>query len=223
MTMFAWSFKWWIITATHSVTAWISKWLILAALMAGAHSATLAQPTPVPQPTPIVGEAWVAPPVVEQQAAEPTIAPAPAPELTPAPEQVAPCSFAQDITVADTALQDATTLGIARLTDALGCVPFTPGRGGIIVQFDPVWFSATSDPSGFDWTWVLAAAPFAGPTRVIINPQCWDRVNGDWSIVIAHELGHHLGWLDMDGNPYMACPLVEGEYYRSDLVVVCRP
>jgi len=178
------------------------------------YTATLAQPTPVPLA-----------PVIEQQVTVPTEAPVPVPTL--APVLVVPCSFAKNIAASDPVLQDAMVRGVARLTDVLGCVPFTLGNGGITVQFAGDWFTDTSDPGGIDWTWVPAAKPVGWLTDhpeldgVLINPRCWARVSGDWSIVIAHELGHHLGWLDLDGHPYMACPLVEGEYYRDDLVVVC--
>jgi len=134
------------------------------------------------------------------------------------------CPDALLLTVANPELQAATTQAVGRLTDALGCVPFVQEDNGHVVQFFPGWFSDTSDPSGFDWTWVPAGAfPSSHPTLVMVNPRCWERVDGDWSLGIAHELGHILGWADLDGHPYMTCPSITGEYYRSDLVVVCGP
>jgi len=135
----------------------------------------------------------------------------------------APCAFAQPIAIANPELQDATTRAVGRLTDALGCVPFTPGQGGVTIQFS-LGFFMNDDSSGFDWNWVPAAASWPGQSKIVrVNLRCWERVTGDWSLVIAHELGHELGWNDLDGHPYMTCPLVEGEYYRDDLAVVCGP
>ena len=166
----------------------------------------------------------------QAQAMAPTPAPAPpiASSVTLAP--VAPCDYAQPIVVVNPELQDVTVRAIERLTEILGCVPFTLGPSHLQIQFASEWFTDTFDPSGFDWTWVMAAAagapgwPDMGKWNGIpINPHCWERVTGDWSIVIAHELGHHLGWADMDGHPYMTCPLISGTWYRADLVVVCGP
>jgi len=135
-----------------------------------------------------------------------------------------PCAYAQPFSVVDFALEDATTRAVGRLTAVLGCVPFTPGPDGAVIMFDALFFD-NSDAFGFDWYWVPAAGflPDHQDKRILINPRCWARVDGDWSLAIAHELGHGLGWADMDGHPYMTCPLVAGEYYRSDLVVVCGP
>lgn len=156
------------------------------------------------------------------------VTPAPVPEPAVVAATPAVCPFARPIWVGDPALQAPTARAIERLTEALGCVPFTPGPDGAVVRFVPSCFTDTIDPTGFDWTWVPAMALARPPAMpdlegVAINPRCWERVEGDWSIIIAHELGHRLGWADMDGHPYMTCPLIVGTYYRADLVVVCGP
>jgi len=57
--------------------------------------------------------------------------------------------------------------------------------------------------------------------EIWINPDCWGVV-GDWSGVVAHELGHYLGWQHGDDHPYMWLAPPPGSYAQpSDLAIVC--
>ena len=155
-------------------------------------------------------------------AAIPTVAPTPEPVLFPTllPSTPSPLSAcAEQLTYrVDPALADTTARANVLLGEAwFGCLPFKQAEDGVIV----VEFSETQFEDDF-WYWVLAAAT-PGPGAVYVNQRCWDRVTADWASVLAHELGHNLGWSDLSDFPYMELGLMEGEHYRDDLVIVCGP
>jgi len=130
--------------------------------------------------------------------------------LGPCPEQL---TYRVDPALADVAARANVLLAEAWF----GCLPFALSDDGPII----VGFSEAQFESDF-WYWISAGAS-PGPGYVNINRRCWDRLDGDWAPTLAHELGHNLGWLDLDGHPYMELGLMAGEHYRNDLVVVCGP
>lgn len=153
-----------------------------------------------------------------RQAKAKKIKSAPGPIPVPTPVD-GPKYFAQTIYVVSPELEPYVRGAIALLARSLGYSPFqVTGPGGdieillrmpvlgdrIIAEAAPRWLN-----------------PWVEKQWININPYCFPRVGG-WEETIAHELGHMLGWRDLDGHPYMAVPLVSGTYYGDNLVVMCR-
>lgn len=125
----------------------------------------------------------------------------------------------QTVYIASPELESAVRGGIVLLADALGYSPFQIAGPDADIE-------------------VRLAIPFLGERVVTeavlkrvnpnldhswidVSPYCFSRVIGGWEVAIAHELGHMLGWQDLDGNPYMTMPLVAGEYYGDNWIVMC--
>lgn len=193
---------------------------------------TLALPLPIPTPfpTPVPPPTRYAPPAVLAPSPPPPPPPAPPPPPpSPAPTwpaATANCASSQVLTVSDPSLTISTEAAIGLLTDALGCVPFTVGDAGATVMFRD--FQATNLEFGRLSGWVnlsprlVAATGFFsdGHREIWVNSTCWPLVGG-WPEMIAHELGHLLGWRDMDGRPYMAAPIPQGARLGSNAIIEC--
>lgn len=155
------------------------------------------EPPPIPTPTPVTQ----------------TITPPLLPRATPAP--LTACASIQVVTVADSELAGVTQAGIDLLTEALGCVPFVLGEGGVSVAFHDFaksWYSLRL---------LSTVAGYAdGHWEVWVNPVCWSLVS-DWAETLAHELGHMLGWGDMDGHPYMTWPAPPGARVGPGSIIEC--
>lgn len=171
------------------------RYLLAAAMMWFAELASIsAPPTPMPTPQPI-----------------PTVAEATY-TATPAPVMVTPTPMPACTAVpqADATLAEATRRAVRLLEPSVGC-PSWAGVSVVVAQFDGTWER------------VLSRVRLYSPTHKVVevDATCL-AVVPDWAPVIAHELGHTLGWLDLDGHPYMSVARQSGTSYRpGDLAVVC--
>jgi len=153
--------------------------------------------------------------------------PAPHPIATPAPPPPTPlpaiqppappsglCQDALSIQVVDPELTSAVQAGVDLLTPYFGCQKFRLDGAGLPVKFGPVTSLLNAKVLGY------AHSTNSG-YEIWINPDCWGVV-GDWSGVVAHELGHYLGWQHGDDHPYMWLAPPPGSYAQpSDLAIVC--
>ncbi len=98
-------------------------------------------------------------------------------------------------------------------TDVFGCLKFQVDGQGAIIRFgDECWPGERI---------TACTRRSLTPVEIHVNPDCWP-ITGEWPRAFAHELGHILGYTDLDGNPYMtSSPPRPGTQYRSDGVVVC--
>lgn len=146
---------------------------------------------------------------------DPTPIAQPVAAATTAPALLGDCGSVQVVTITEPTLVNSTQVGIGLLTDALGCVPFRVGSGGTPVAFHDFadsWYSLRllSSVTGYS----------DGHWEIWVNPVCWPLVGG-WPETIAHELGHLLGWRDMDGHPYMAAPAPLGARVGPNAIIEC--
>ena len=156
-----------------------------------------------------------------------TSPPTPRPTVTPAPPPPAPlpavqppaapsgfCADALSIHVVDAALMGVVQAGVDLLTPYFGCQRFRIDGTGLPVKFGPVTPLLNARVLGY-------AHSTPESYEIWINPDCWGVV-GDWSGVVAHELGHYLGWQHGDDHPYMWLAPPPGSYAQpSDLAIVC--
>jgi hypothetical protein len=105
--------------------------------------------------------------------------------------------------------------GVDLLTPYFGCQKFRIDGTGLPVRFGPV--TALLNAKGLAYA---LSTPFS--YEIWVNRDCWGPVS-DWSAVIAHELGHYLGWQHGDDHPYMWLSPPPGSYARpGDLTLVCN-
>jgi hypothetical protein len=175
-----------------------------------APSPVLPSPRQVPVPAPTVAPRPVTP--------APTVAP---PPVTPAPAvQPAPaaawglCADAISVNVVDAELTGVVQAGADLLTEYFGCRKFHIDGTGLRIKFGEITpiFNAK----------VLGYADSTSPAYEIwLNRDCWGVV-GSWDAVVAHELGHYLGWRHGDEHPYMWLTPPTGSYAQpGDLAIVC--
>ena len=102
---------------------------------------------------------------------------------------------------------------ISLWTAVFGCLKFQVDGQGAVIRFgDECWPGERITP---------CARRGLTPVEIHVNPECW-LTTGEWPRAFAHEIGHVLGYTDLDGNPYMtSSPPRPGTHYRSDGVVVC--
>jgi hypothetical protein len=180
-------------------------------------------PTPIPTPTPepvVTAEPTVAPTV------EPTVAPEvehPEPEsaqpveleLPPSPPAPAACPSVVTVDVLDAGLLSTVNTAISNWTEVFGCIKFEVVTSGAQVNalFGDVCWPGQRIPG--------CSRTSTSPKQVFVNPTCWP-LTGQNARMITHELGHMIGFSDLDGNPYMtSSPPRPGTRYRADGVVVC--
>jgi len=114
----------------------------------------------------------------------------------------------------DEELTAAVQSGVDLLTPYFGCQKFRLDGSGLPVRFGPVTPLLNAKGLGY-------AHSTADGYEIWINPDCWGVV-GDWSGVVAHELGHFLGWQHGDDHPYMWLAPPPGSYAQpGDLAIVC--
>lgn len=187
---------------------------------AGRNDLLRAAPSPSASPRPATPRPTTPP------APRPVITPAPRPVITPAPPPkplpavqppTAPSGFCPDalsIHVVDAELMGAVQAGVDLLTSYFGCQKFRIDGTGLPVKFGPVTPLLNARGLGY-------AQSTPSSYEIWINPDCWGVVS-DWSGVVAHELGHYLGWQHGDDHPYMWLAPPPGSYAQpSDLAIVC--
>jgi hypothetical protein len=109
---------------------------------------------------------------------------------------------------------EAVESGVGLLTPYFGCRKFRIDGSGLPVKFGPVTALLNAKGVGY-----ALSTPFS--YEIWLNPDCWGVVE-DWSTVVAHELGHYLGWQHGDDHPYMWLTPPPGTYVQeSDLAIVC--
>jgi hypothetical protein len=180
----------------------------------------MAAPVPSPSPRPAPSRSPTPAPVrTSPPTARPTVTPAPPP---PAPlpavqPPAAPSGFCADalsIHVVDAELTGVVQAGVDLLTPYFGCQKFRIDGTGLPVKFGPVTPLLNARVVGY-------AHSTRESYEIWINPDCWGVV-GDWSGVVAHELGHYLGWQHGDDHPYMWLAPPPGSYAQpGDLAIVC--
>jgi hypothetical protein len=148
----------------------------------------------------------------------PISVPTPAPP-PPRPPTVPPPSgnFCPD--VASVNVLNAELIGVAQggidlLTEYFGCQKFRIDGTGLPIKFGEVTPMLNAKVLGFAYS-----APDA--YEIWLNRDCWGVVE-EWDGVVAHELGHYLGWHHGDAHPYMWLPPPPGSYAQwGDSAIVC--
>jgi hypothetical protein len=170
-------------------------------------SPSAAAVTPAPAQTPVPTPVPPPPPT--------TPPPTPLPTATVPPPWTGDfCADAVSINVVDAELTGVVQAGIDAVSRYLGCQKFRIDGSGLPVTFHEL--TATFNGK-------LLAYAYSGPDgyQIWINPDCWGVVES-WDGVVAHELGHYLGWQHGDDHPYMWLPPPPGSYARAgDSAIVC--
>ena len=145
----------------------------------------------------------------------------PPPPPTPLPTATTPppwtgdfCADAASINVVDAELTGVVQEGIDALSHHLGCQKFRVDGSGLPVRFHELTTAFNGK---------LLAYAYSSPDdyQIWINPDCWGVVER-WDGVVAHELGHYLGWQHGDDHPYMWLAPPPGSYARDgDSAIVC--
>jgi len=180
------------------------------ALQAATDASSVPQ-TPSRTPSP-------APPAPPLPVATPAPTPPPAtppPEAPPpAPAASGVCADALSINVLDPELTDQVQAAVDLLTEYFGYQRFRLDGTGLPLKFGQITPLFNAKVLGYAYS-----AP--GAYEVWLNRDCWGAV-GIWAEVIAHELGHYLGWQHGDGHPYMWLTPPAGSYATpGDGKLVC--
>ncbi len=156
-------------------------------------------PPPTPPPTPA-----------------PTPPPAPPPPVAQPPVAVTSglCPDATGINVVDPELTGQAQGAVDLLTEYFGCQRFRLDGTGLPLKFGEITPLFNAKVLGYAYS-----AP--GTYEIWLNRDCWGVVES-WAEVIAHELGHYLGWHHGDGHPYMWLTPPAGSYATpGDGKLVC--
>jgi hypothetical protein len=189
-------------------------------------------PQPHPRPVQLPSQPPSPPPT---RAPTPTLAPLPAPALivAPPPEPPPPppppvpappveppvvvyelCPDAVSLNVVDADLAGVVQAGVNLLSEHFGCRRFQINGTGVTIKFGEITPMFNAKILGY-----AHSAPDS--YEIWLNPDCWGVVE-DWSGVVAHELGHYLGWSHGDDHPYMWLAPPAGSYARTgDSAIVC--
>jgi hypothetical protein len=169
-------------------------------------------PSPLPSPAPL--PVFSPPPPAATPAATPA---PPPPPLAAAQPPAAPPGFCADflsINVVDPELVGVVEAGAGLLSEHFGCQKFRIDGTGLPVKFGQV-------TPLFNARVVAYAHNTPESYEVWLNPECWGVVE-DWSGIVAHELGHYLGWNHGNDHPYMWLAPPPGSYAQpGDLAIVC--
>ena len=174
---------------------------------------------PSPRPTPAPTPALAPPP-----APAPIAVPLPEPSIPPPPLPAQPvetpvvvwelCPDAVGLNVIDAELTGAVQAGVNLLSEYFGCQRFRIDGSGVTIRFGDITPMFNARILGY-----AHSAPDA--YEIWLNPDCWGVVE-DWAGVVAHELGHYLGWRHGDDHPYMWLAPPGGSYAQTgDAAIVC--
>ena len=167
-------------------------------------------PTPAPTLSPPPAPALVAAPPPEP----PPSPPLPAPPIEPPPVDYGLCPDAVSLNVVDPDLAGVVQSGVNLLSVYFGCQRFQIDGTGVTIKFGAITPMFDAKILGY-----AHSAPDA--YEIWLNRDCWGVVE-DWSGVVAHELGHYLGWRHGDDHPYMWLAPPAGSYAREgDKAIVC--
>jgi hypothetical protein len=160
--------------------------------------------TPIPSPPPMPAPAaTVSPP---RPTALPLVQP---PSLPPGV-----CADALSVNVVDAELAGVVQGGIDLLNEYFGCRKFRIDGTGLTIKFEDI-------TSRFNARLLGYADNTSAVYEILLNPDCWGVVER-WDTVVAHELGHYLGWRHGDEHPYMWLTPPAGSYAQpGDLAIVC--
>jgi hypothetical protein len=172
----------------------------------------------VPSPAPFAVIPPAPPTPAPAATLAPTVAPPPVtpfPALQPSPESAwGLCQDFLSINVVDSELLNAVLAGSDLLSEYFGCRKFRIDDMGVPIRFGEITPIFNARVLGY------TDGPATG-NEIWLNRDCWGIVEG-WDSVVAHELGHYLGWQHGDEHPYMWLTPPPGSHIDpGNMAIVC--